>query len=81
MNCGDSMILNELKEKFEQNKEVKFKLFSLEYIIQQVAGEVVVYPLMFESRKNYYSNLDEALNNFTVYNESIIDNIDRVILL
>lgn len=81
MNCGDSMILNELKERYEKNNEVKFKLFSLEYIIQKVDNNVLVYPILYSNRKSTYSNLDDALNSFTIYNESILDNIDRVILL
>lgn len=81
MNCGDGMVLNELKERYEKNKEVKFKLFSLEYIIQNIDNNVVVYALLYSNKKNYYSTIDEALNCFTIYNESILDNIDRVILL
>lgn len=75
------MILNELKERYEKNNEVKFKLFTLEYIIQKVDNTVVVYPLLYSNRKNNYSTLDEALNYYTIYNESIIENIDRVVLL
>lgn len=75
------MVLNELKERYEKNNEVKFKLFSLEYIIQNVDNNVVVYPLLYSNKKNTYSSLDEALNYFTIYNESILDNIERVILL
>ncbi len=75
------MVLNELKEKYEKNNEVKFKLFSLEYVIQNVDNNVVVYPLLYSNRKSTYSTLDEALNYYTIYNESIIENIDRVILL
>lgn len=75
------MVLNELKERFEKNGEVKFKLFSLEYIIKKVDNKIEIYPSLYSNRKNIYSTLDEALNNFTVYNESIIESIDRVILL
>lgn len=81
MNCGGSMVLNELKERYEKNNEVKFKLFSLEYIIQKVDNNVLVYPILYSNRKSTYSNLEEALNYYTVYNESIIENIDRLILL
>jgi len=81
VNCGDSMVLNELKERYEKNNEVKFKLFSLEYVIQKNDNGVEVYPLLYSNRKNHYSSLEEALNYYTIYNESIIENIDRVILL
>lgn len=75
------MVLSELKERYEKNNEVKFKLFSLEYIIQKADNGVLVYPILYSNRKSTYSNLDEALSYYTIYNESIIENIDRVILL
>lgn len=76
--CGDSMFLNELKERYEKNNEVRFKMFNLEYIIQKIDNNVIVYPLLYSSRKSIYSNLDDALNYYTIYNESIIDNLDRI---
>lgn len=75
------MVLNELKERYEKNNEVKFKLFSLEYIIQKADDKVVIYPLLYSNRKSAYSSLDETLNYYTIYNESIIENMDRIILL
>lgn len=75
------MVLNELKERFEKNGEVRFKLFSLEYIIKKVDNKIEIYPSLYSNRKSIYPTLDDALNNFTVYNESIIESIDRVILL
>lgn len=75
------MVLNELKERYEMNNKAKFKLFSLEYVIQKIDNNVVAYPLLYSNRKSTYSTLDEALNYYTVYNESILNNIDSVILL
>ena len=48
------MVINELKERYEKNNEVKFKLFSLEYIIQKMDDKVIVYPLLYSNRKYYY---------------------------
>ena len=53
----------------------------MEYIIQKADNKVIVYPLLYPSRKSIYSTLNEALNYYTIYNESIIENIDRIILL
>ena len=72
------MFLNELKERYEKNNEVRFKMFNLEYIIQKIDNNVIVYPLLYSSRKSVYSNLDDALNYYTIYNESIMDNLDRI---
>ena len=32
----------------------------------------------YQNRKQTYSSFSDAMNNFTVYNESLIDNIDRI---
>ena len=72
------MFLNELKERYEKNNEVRFKMFNLEYIIQKTDNNVIVYPLLYSSRKSIYSNLDDALNYYTIYNESIMNNLDRI---
>lgn len=78
---GDSMVVKELKELFERNREVRFKLYSLEYAIKEMDNKITVYPILYETKKSFYNSFEDALNKYTVYNESIIDNIDRLILL
>ena len=75
------MVVKELKELFERNREVRFKLYSLEYAIKEMDNKITVYPILYETKKSFYNSFEDALNNYTVYNESVIDNIDRVILL
>ena len=75
------MVVKELKEIFEKNREVMFKLYSLEYVIKEIDNKIAVYPILYETKKNFYNSFEDALSNYTVYNESIIDNIDRLILL
>ena len=78
---GDSMVVKELKELFEREHEVKFKLYSLEYVIKEIDNKIAVYPMLYESKKSFFNSLEEALNNYTVYNESIIDNLEQLIPL
>ena len=47
------MVVKELKELFERQHEVQFKLFSLEYIIKKVDDKVVIYPLLYSNKKMY----------------------------
>ena len=75
------MVVKQLKELFESKREVIFKLYSLEYIIKEVDNKIAVYPILYETKKSLFDSFEEALNNYTVYNESIIDNIDRLIIL
>lgn len=75
------MVINELKQLFERQHEVKFKLYSLEYVIKEIDNKIAVYPILYENKKSFFNSLDEALNNYTVYSESIIENIDRLIII
>lgn len=72
------MRYQELENIFNSANEVKFKLFSLEYIIRKVDTNVEVFAVLYKNRKKIYSSFSEAMNNFTVYNESLIENIDRI---
>ena len=72
------MNYRELENIFNNNNEIMFKLFSLEYIIKKTDNGVEVYPILYSNKKSCYSSFEEAMNNFTVYNESLIENIDRI---
>ena len=72
------MRYQELENIFNSSGELKFKLYSLEYIIKKVDNSVEVYAELYQTRKKVYSSFQEAMNNFTVYNESLVDNIDRM---
>lgn len=72
------MRYQELENIFNTSNEIKFKLYSLEYIIRKIDTGVEVFAILYQNRKQTYSSLSDAMNNFTVYNESLIDNIDRI---
>lgn len=72
------MKYEDLKKKLEINKKVKFKLYSLEYIIEMIDNNVVIYPEIYPQRKSKYFSLDVVMSYFTVYNEPLIENIDRI---
>lgn len=74
------MVVKKMKEIFERNHEVKFKLYSLEYVIKEMDKKTVIYPILYETKKKFFNSLDEILNDYTIYNESIIENIDRLII-
>ena len=72
------MQINELKDHYEKNNKIKFKLYSLEYLIERVDNYVQVYAIDYPTRKSKYFSLDELMNNFTVYNEPLITLIDNI---
>lgn len=72
------MRYQELENIFNTSNEIKFKLYSLEYIIRKIDTGFEVFAILYQNRKQTYSSFSDAMNNFTVYNESLIDNIDRI---
>ena len=70
-----------IKNEFESNSRVKFKLYSLEYLIERVDNYVQVYAIDYPTRKSKYNTLEELFNNFTVYNESLASQINKISLI
>lgn len=74
------MIFSELKDLYEKNREINFKMYSLDYTIKEEDGFVIIYAEMYVKQKKRYKTIEELFNNFTIYNEPIIDNLDRIII-
>ena len=72
------MSYESIKNEFESNSRVKFKLYSLEYLIERVDNYVQVYAIDYPTRKSKYNTLEELFNYFTVYNESLISLINNI---
>ncbi|MBQ6324291.1 MAG: hypothetical protein IJI22_05625 [Bacilli bacterium] len=72
------MVYETIKQKYSENKSVKFKLYSLEYMIEEIDNKVVIYAILYPSRKLTYNTLEEAFDNFEVYNISLMNSLDRI---
>ena len=55
------MSYESIKNEFESNSRVKFKLYSLEYLIERVDNYVQVYAIDYPTRKSKYNTLEELL--------------------
>ena len=75
---GDCMDYESIKRKFNELKVLKFKLYSLEYIIEEINDKVIIYAILYSNRKLSYNSLDEAFSNFEVYNVSLMESLDRI---
>lgn len=73
------MNIDKIIELFNQKGEVHFKLYSLEYTIKKENDVILVYPDLYATRKQSFKTIEDALNYFTVYNESLIENENRII--
>lgn len=67
-----------IKQKYLETKSLKFKLYSLEYMIEEIDNKVVIYAILYPSRKLSYNTLEEAFNSFEVYNVSLMSSLDRI---
>ena len=72
------MNIENIKTIFNEKNEVHFKLYSLDYTIKEVNNKILVYADLYDNKKESYNTLDEVLNYFTIYNESIIENQNRI---
>lgn len=72
------MRYEELEKVFKNNKRIKFRLFSLEYIIEMIDNKAIIYSEMYPQRKQEYFSFDAIMNYYHIYNEPLIENIDMI---
>lgn len=75
------MDYNNLKQLFETNQKLHFKLYSLEYIIETTDNRIVIYAIYYEKNKRYYNSFEDLINNYMVYNEPLINQLNRIKIL
>lgn len=67
------MNVDKIKSILKQNNKVSFKLYSLDYVII-INNEIVeLYSPTYPNDIRRFKNIEELLNNFTVYNETLIE--------
>ena len=74
------MNIEKLKDKLAKNNKVMFKLYSLEYVIELVDNHVQIYSSTYLNDIRKYNNINELLNNFRVYNETLLESDGRIVI-
>lgn len=74
------MNIEKLKDKLAKNNKVMFKLYSLEYVIELVDNHVQIYSPTYLNDIRKYNNINELLNNFRVYNETLLESDGRIVI-
>ncbi len=72
------MNIEKIKNILEQNNKVSFKLYSLDYIIQYNNNLVELYSPTYPNDIRRYRSIEELLNTFTVYNETLVEIDDKI---
>ena len=74
------MNVEQLKSVLAKNNKVTFKLYSLEYVIELVDNHVQIYSPTYLNDIRKYNNINELLNNFRVYNETLLESDGRIVI-
>lgn len=69
---------NLIEKTLSKNKKIKLKIYVLEYIIESNDNKYTIYPVLYQNRKYTYNSLIELFKNYTIYNEPIIQNMEKV---
>lgn len=75
------MNMKDLQEYFDNNNIIKFKLYSMNYIIKRKNDCIEAYAEDYSGRKEKYNSFKEAMNNFKVYTEPLMNQIDKIELM
>lgn len=75
------MNIEKLKDKLAKNNKVMFKLYSLEYVIELVDNNYVqIHSPTYLNDIRKYNNINELLNNFRIYNETLLESENRIVV-
>lgn len=74
------MNIEKLKSILAKNNKVTFRLYSLDYVIEIVDNHVQIYSPTYLNDVRKYDNLEELLNNFRVYNETLLEVEGRIVI-
>lgn len=77
---GGPMNIEKLKSILAKNNKVTFRLYSLDYVIEIVDNHVQIYSPTYLNDVRKYDNLEELLNNFRVYNETLLEVEGRIVI-
>lgn len=67
-----------LENNFNVNGVLKFRLYSLEYIIIKKVNDVEVYAILYPSDKKVFTSFYDAMYNYTVFNASLYSYMNRI---
>lgn len=71
--------INKLKEIFNSKGKAFFKLLSLEYVIEKKDDMVYIYSPTYPNDVRKYKSLDQLLECFIIYGNTLEENNDRIV--
>lgn len=66
------MNIEELKRIYNEKSKVSFRLFGLDYTIEQNESGVIIYADMYHKKYKFFPNIDNLLSYYYIYGEELI---------
>lgn len=66
---------------FNNKKILIFKLYNIDYTIKQKKDYVEIKASYYEKRLHQFKSFDELMQNYTIYNEPLINQMNRIIVI
>lgn len=71
-------MVDSIKNILNEKQEIKLKIYALEYIIRVVNNQYIIYAELYPEKKEAFNTVEELLTSYNIYNEGIINNLNRV---
>lgn len=71
-------MLDSIKNTLNEKGIIKLKIFALEYTIEFKDSKYIIYADLYQNRKQSFNSINELFENYMIYNEPIIQSIDRI---
>ena len=72
--------MDKIKEIVNNKNKIIFKLYGVNYTIEKNEDKYYIYQTLNRLRQKQYMSLDELFKDYTVYNETLEDNQNLIIL-
>lgn len=72
------MVLEKIEEIINNKNKVNFKIYGVIYTIERNEDNYLIYQTLNNLRQERYNSLNEIFREYTIYNESLVDNHDRI---
>ena len=72
--------IDKIEEIVNNKNKIIFKLYGVNYTIEKNEDKYYIYQTLNRLRQKQYMSLDELFKDYTVYNETLEDNQNLIIL-
>lgn len=75
------MSYESLESNFNADGLLKFRLYSLDYIIRKNVNGVEIYALLYPKDKKVFTSFTDLMMNYTIYNISLNNYVNKITVI